>query len=118
MILDLTNIILAILLIISIGLNTVLFFYIRKYLLISYNAADQASRIFVMLDAYRIHLKSVYEMPTFYGDETLSSLLEHTNDLRRFLEIYEDVYSLIEPDFLEKLKEEDIIDGTEKEEEE
>lgn len=56
-------------------------------------------------------------MPTFYGDETLSTLLEHTNDLRSFLETYEDVYSLIQPDFLEKLKEEDITDGTEEEKE-
>lgn len=117
MALDLTSIVLATLLLVSTGLNIVLFLYIRKYLLISYNAADQASRIFVMLDAYRIHLKSVYEMPTFYGDETLSTLLEHTNDLRSFLETYEDVYSLIQPDFLEKLKEEDIADGTEEEKE-
>ena len=38
------------------------------------------------------HLRSVYEMETFYGDETLRHLLAHAEDLASVFEQY-DLYS-------------------------
>jgi predicted PurR-regulated permease PerM len=38
------------------------------------------------------HLRSVYELETFYGDETLRHLLEHAQDLTSVFEQY-DLYS-------------------------
>jgi len=38
------------------------------------------------------HLRSVYEMETFYGDETLRHLLAHAEDLTSVFEQY-DLYS-------------------------
>ena len=46
---------------------------------------------------YRIHLKGVYEMEMFYGDETLQFLMRHTKSLCDLLEDFEDVHSIIDP---------------------
>jgi hypothetical protein len=42
-------------------------------------------------------------LPTFYGDETLQSLLDHTKNLYGFLGRYEDIYSFTQPDLIEIL---------------
>ena len=68
-----------------------------------YTASETASEIFSMIDAYKDHLKSVYEMPTFYGDETLQGLLEHTNQMVDYLKRYDEVYSFTQPDLEEQL---------------
>ena len=36
---------------------------------------------------YRVHLKSVYSMEMFYGDETLQYLMDHTRSISALLEI-------------------------------
>ena len=62
--------------------------------MISYNIGDLVE----IIESYRSHLKSVYELDTFYGDETLQGLLEHTNAIRALLEQqYGDVVSITEP---------------------
>ena len=33
------------------------------------------------VDSFKEHLKKVYGLETFYGDQTLKSLLEHTKQL-------------------------------------
>ena len=97
-------IILAISLFVSIAFNVILFLYSRKVLLRVYTASEEAAEIFTILDAYREHLRSVYELPTFYGDDTLSGLLDHTKDVFAHLGKYEDVYSFTSPDLLEQLE--------------
>ena len=62
------------------------------------SASESVSDLFIRLDAYREHLTSVYELPTFYGDETLKGLLDHTNDLAT------ELYSLTQPDLIEQLE--------------
>lgn len=60
------------------------------------------------------HLKSLYSMEMFYGDETLKALITHTRHLKDKIEEFEDFYELLyeEEDFeeekeeLEPLKEE------------
>ena len=42
-------------------------------------------------------------MPTFYGDETLKGLLEHTNQMVEYLKQYEEIYSFTQPDLEEQL---------------
>jgi hypothetical protein len=88
---------------ISIILNVVLFLYARRVLLRVFGASEIASEIFTRLDAYQEHLNSVYELPTFYGDETLKSLLSHSRSLIEYLSQYEEIYSFTQPDLLEQL---------------
>ena len=94
------------LLIVSVTFNTILVWYARTELVkvdTIYTASETASEIFSMIDTYGEHLKSVYEMPTFYGDETLKGLLDHTNQMVEYLKQYEEVYSFTQPDLEEQL---------------
>jgi len=84
----------------SIVFNIISVIYMRRVLLRVYNASEEASVIFTRLDTFREH-----EMPTFYGDETLSALLQHVKDLTDFLMQYENIYSFTQPDLMEQLEE-------------
>ena len=92
-----------------------MFFWYNRQLLsrisfISNNLDD----LIQLISNYREHLRSVYEMETFYGDETLKFLLNHTVELRELLEEYEDVMNVTEP--IEEIEvvddqQEEIING-------
>ena len=58
---------------------------------------DNLSDLTEMVSAYRNHLKTVYEMEMFYGDETLKFLIQHTKSLHELLEDYEDIYKISTP---------------------
>jgi len=67
-----------------------------------------------IINTFREHLKIVYELETFYGDETLKQLLQHANTASEALEQYEDMLTLFdsvedfEEDFEEDEEEENI----------
>ena len=102
---DLVHIILLLTTLILLGVCSVLVAYIRKKLVPILVSSEESAELFTRLDTYGNHLKSVYELPAFYGDETLSSLLEHTKNLFEYLRRYEEVYSFTQPDLVEVLQE-------------
>ena len=57
------------------GINIIMCWYMRKAMTRFYVASEEASEIFSRLDAFGEHLKRVYEMPTFYGDENLTEFI-------------------------------------------
>ena len=60
--------------------------------------SDNIGDLVEIIESYRSQLKSVYELDTFYGDETLQGLMDHTNAIRALLEQqYGDVASITEP---------------------
>ena len=74
----------------SLIFNVVMFWYLRKLtqrLSFIYQNIGDVSDI---IANYRVHLKSVYSMETFYGDETLQYLLDHTRSVSALLEDFED----------------------------
>ena len=81
-------------LIISVGINVLLLVYLRdvlsKLLFLSENLADLDQ----MLVNFNNHLVSVYELETFYGDDTLHHLLQHAGDLSEQLQEFENIFSL------------------------
>ena len=97
-------IIVSIVCLLSLIVNVILVMYIRKTLLRVFVASEEASVIFTQLDTYREHLISVYETPTFYGDETLTALLNHTHEVFDTLKKYEEVYSFTQPDLIHQLE--------------
>ncbi len=113
------DIALTIAFILSITLNILFFWYIRKtsnrLLFISENLNDLMS----IIGVYRGHLKSIYEMEMFYGDEVLKNLLDHTGSLADLLEDYEDIVYLTEPlAFVDSEENEDLINEEDENEEE
>ena len=48
------------------------------------------------LGDYIIHLKDVYSMDRFYGDETLNGLLKHSQDVREDLENFVEEYEQLQ----------------------
>ena len=76
-----STIILIIVLVGSLIFNGLMFWYLRKLtqrLSFIYENIRDVSDI---IANYRVHLKSVYSMEMFYGDETLKYLLDHTRSI-------------------------------------
>mgnify|MGYP003134788287 FL=1 len=74
----------------SLIFNGVMFWYLRKLterLSFIYQNIGEVSEI---IANYRVHLKSVYSMEMFYGDETLQYLMDHTRSISTLLEDFED----------------------------
>ena len=70
--------------------------------------SDNIGDLVDIIESYRTHLKKVYELDSFYGDETLKGLMDHTNAVRALLEQqYGDVTSITEPIEYEIEEEED-----------
>ena len=100
----------------SVTANFIAFYYIRVVLGRLMYVGDNLGDLAEMITAYRNHLKSVYEMEMFYGDETLQFLVEHTKSLHSLLEDFEDVYSIgIPPENTEEqiINEEEINNDAE-----
>ena len=100
-----------VLLILSVLLN--IFFGWYSYLLIRkvLYASDNTSEILNAIDRYQGHLKNVYELETFYGDETLQHLLDHTGELTTFLVECESAYALTEGEFEQYVEDNEKEDG-------
>lgn len=55
-----------------------------------------------MTNAFAKHLKAVYELDSFYGDQTLSALLQHAVSFNEQLETFDFIYSLTETEQTEE----------------
>ena len=99
---------------VSVFLNLFLVWYTRSTLKNLLYLSDNLGLSYEMVLGFSLHLKKVYELERFYGDPTLTNLLEHANALRDELEKFEDVFLLSEPP---NLDEEEDDDGSEETEE-
>jgi len=76
----------------------------RRLSYISENAGD----LIDIIANYKKHLKKIYEMEMFYGDETLEYLMDHTRSLVGILqEEYGDITFISEPLEIDYNKEEE-----------
>ena len=89
-------VILSLALLLSIGINIFLIWYLmgltRTVMFFSENLND----LLDIIKDFASHLKSVYELETFYGDETLHSLLQHSQDLVQQFEKFDEIIYLAE----------------------
>ena len=89
---------LTIALIISIIANLFLFWFAReqstKITYVSQNIGDLVE----LVSSYRDHLKAIYQLDTYYGDENIKFLFDHTRSLLTVIEEeYADITSLTDP---------------------
>lgn len=99
---------LGIALTLSLAVNGVLVWFSReqsqRLSYVSQNVGD----LLELISNYQEHLKKVYSLEMFYGDETLKFLLEHTNALVAVIEQgYGDIAGITEPLEVEDIEEED-----------
>jgi len=90
------ELILSAVLALSIVLNVGLLIYVRGAIVRLLSISEELGDLQQMINSFAIHAKSVYELEMFYGDETLSHLLEHAVSFNEQLETFEYIYSLTE----------------------
>lgn len=93
----------------SVSLNIILYIFsreqARRLMIVSENIND----LLAMLVNYKDHLKKVYNLEAFYGDETLSFLMDHTRSLSELLgEQYGDVIAITDQVEYETKEEQEI----------
>jgi len=90
------EIILYLVLTVSIFFNIVLVVYTRGAITRLLSISEELGDFQQMVNAFAKHLKAVYELDMFYGDETLQGLLEHAVSFNEQLDTFEYIYSLTE----------------------
>jgi hypothetical protein len=79
-------------LLVSICVNVLLFVYSRnvaqRLVLISQEIDDLRAGA----ASFATHVKSVYEMEMFYGDQTLQALMDHARSFREYMEEFDFIY--------------------------
>ena len=94
-------VILSIVLTISLVFNGLMYWYSRQLTQKLSFIYDNIGDVSELITNYRAHLKSVYSMEMFYGDETLKFLIDHTRSISDVLEDYEDPEFFVE-EFVEE----------------
>jgi len=97
---------------VSLSMNILFLWYIRQVLINHRDLGQLTNNILKDLKRFEGHLKTVYDLDRFFGDATLSGLLEHVSDLRTHIKKYREFF------VLEENIKEGIEDENEEEEEE
>jgi hypothetical protein len=84
--------VLSLILFLSLAINGVLFVYsrnvVQRLLLIS----DEIDDMRAAAASFAEHVKSVYELEMFYGDQTLQALMDHARSFREYMEEFDFIY--------------------------
>ena len=86
----------SIILTLSIMLNVFLIWYVRSTLINLLYISDNLGALYEIILGFTNHLETVYELERFYGDPTLTNLLEHSKALSQELETFEEIFLLSE----------------------
>ena len=78
----------------SVLLNIFIISYTRKAITELLSISEELGDIQEMVNSFASHVKAVYSMEMFYGDETLGGLMEHAISFNEQLETFEYIYSL------------------------
>lgn len=100
---------LAVLFALSLAINVFLAWYTRNTLSNLLYLSENLGSLHDLVSDFGAHLKTVYELERFYGDPTLTSLLEHSNAVREELEVYADIIMLSEQ--IDENEEEEEFEG-------
>ena len=97
---------LGIALLISLGSNLIAFYYIRDLLGRLGWLTQNLANLSELIRGFQEHIKGVYELEKFYGDDDIKLLVQHTNDLIEVMDDYLEVgldSELIEEDLTEDI---------------
>jgi len=93
----------------SVSINVFLIWFAKKSSSRLTIVASNIDEIMSAIENFESHIEAIYNMETFYGDETLHSVLNHARGITEFLSEFEDIYELSDelPDEAEEWEEAD-----------
>jgi hypothetical protein len=104
------EIILSCTLTLSMGFNILIFAYARTAITKLLTVSEELGDLQKMINRFSLHVKDVYSLEMFYGDETLKNLMDHATALNNQLqENFHYIYSLTEEDIEEDEEEDEVI---------
>ena len=95
--------------------NVFVFVYARAAITRLLFVSEELGDLQQMTNAFANHVKSVYELEMFYGDQTLQHLMEHAVSFNEYLGTFEEIYVLTEEENKNDTEEEVEIDERETE---
>jgi sensor histidine kinase YesM len=81
-------------LVVSVAINGLLLWYIRKMLSKLLYVSDSIGSLLVTAKNFSNHLDGLHAMEMYYGDETLGSLIKHSKQVIEDIKEFEDIYEL------------------------
>jgi hypothetical protein len=109
------ELILSAILTLSVVLNMGLLAYARGALVRIVSISEELGDLQRIVDSFAHHLKAVYELDSFYGDETLRRLLEHAISFNEQMDTFDYIISLTEDPPQEGIEETTNDEETEEE---
>ena len=83
-------------LVLSVAINGVLLWYIRKMLGNLLSVSDNMGNLVEDLTSYQNHLQQLYEMEMYYGEPSIKNLIAHSKQIIEHVKEFSDVYNLTE----------------------
>ena len=80
----------------SLTLNIAFVFYSRNIVRRLSKIATEISDLREASGAFATHVKRVYELEMFYGDQTLKALMDHARLFREYMDTFDYIYILDE----------------------
>ena len=84
--------ILSLILILSLGINALLFVYSRNVAQKLVMISEEIDDLRAATGAFAEHVKKVYELEAFYGDQTLQALMDHARSFREYMDEFDFIY--------------------------
>tara|TARA_R110002020_G_scaffold307409_1_gene523233 strand:+ start:1041 stop:1406 length:366 start_codon:yes stop_codon:yes gene_type:complete len=103
-------------LLVSVIFNVGVFIYARAAMSRLLFVSEELGDLQNMINSFAKHVKAVYELEMFYGDQTLEHLLNHAVSFNEQLETFEYIYSLTEQAAINAREDDDFSDNTEEDE--
>ena len=85
---------LSIVLAISLLVNILLVWYIKKMLKEFFLTSGNVEQIDDSMNEFLNHLEAIHELEMFYGDSTLEGLISHSKQLANEIKDFKNIYSL------------------------
>ena len=101
------EIILSATLTLSLLFNAGLFVYARQVVSKLIQISGELGDLEAMIKSFTNHLDSVYNLETFYGDQTLENLLAHSRSFVKLMDTFDYIYYLDEDTEEDETTEED-----------
>ena len=92
----------------SMTVNIVLFLYSRNITRKLARIGNEIADLRDAITSFASHVKSVYELEMFYGDQTLQSLMDHARSFRDYMEEFDYIYIIEEQEQDDQEKEEEV----------